>query len=893
MKKTFRSILAGALALLAVSCYDDSDLQSKYGDLNDRVSAIENTLNAEVGGINDLLARVEALEGKIAAIKVETDANGVTTLTLSDNSQVVLSQNGVVTVKEGVWYTVDPKTGAETVVGAVGHKIDFKVENGTLMYKPEGQAEYIATDVKVSDYTAHVIGNVVPAADGKSVAVTIGDQTLELPLVTSAVASLGLSRDSFYLYYGAEKTVAINAEGLEDIYVMNEPDGWRANIVDGALVVNAPTKKAVNADAAAAEGLVLVHATTAEGKCIVAKLEVSTGEGLSVSLGANGLLTIKNALVSTTVNRWTGVEETSFTNFFISFMYPQEVAQLEQMGKTYADVCKMYGEPYGMYGNFYNNYYNWFEDAPMYQEGVYEIDNISISVDQVAQMFFYSTLPPAAWVIYVGAMDEMNQLVGEPIELNYVSAMVEVAATEVTHNEIKLSVMAMGAEKYLVGGTDQATYLNSGMTFDEYMQCSDQMARGQWYNLKQGYVGAMGQIVTAEELEEGINLSEIILGGLTYDASYDMWVMPVYDHLLKPTGVDEDGEISYDASLLDFEQHLKPYVYTFKTNPLVEGNAAQPTVTPQIGYTKVAATITPAEGTKVYYCFMTPAQFDGYTTNEALFDYVMDNCYWGQEEEFDDNETGLTPGDARILVVVSISNDGKYSVKDYTLTTNQYPTTVSDDLTLAYSEEAQGYFDMTATLTPAEGATVYCDFVSDETLATSNYASDEAIMKYFVTRNPATSNVVKVSNLSQNTKRTLVVLLVSGSNYKVYKKEYTTKSLPYVDTITITLDSATKAADGTYTVVLNVTGASKVAWYAQYYSTSPSYVTNLEAHLINANTNAKLVDVVDGKATVTFKPGSHCLYAIGYNVDADGKVVELSKTESAFISKWTDLLTAN
>ena len=112
-------------------------------------------------------------------------------------------------------------------------------------------------------------------------------------------------------------------------------------------------------------------------------------------------------------------------------------------------------------------------------------------------------------------------------------------------------------------------------------------------------------------------------------------------------------------------------------------------------------------------------------------------------------------------------------------------------------------------------------------------------------------------------------------------------------TISITLDSATKAADGTYTVVLNVTGASKIAWYAQYYSTSVSYVTNLESYLINANPTAKLVDVVDGKATVTYKPGSNCLYAIGYNVGTDGKVVELSKTESAFKSKWTDLLTAN
>ena len=52
MKKTFRSILAGALALLAVSCYDDSALRSAIASLESRLTELENKLNTEVGTLN-------------------------------------------------------------------------------------------------------------------------------------------------------------------------------------------------------------------------------------------------------------------------------------------------------------------------------------------------------------------------------------------------------------------------------------------------------------------------------------------------------------------------------------------------------------------------------------------------------------------------------------------------------------------------------------------------------------------------------------------------------------------------------------------------------------------------------------------------------------------------
>ena len=68
MKKTLRTILAGAVALLAVSCYDDSELRGTVDKLDERVTALEAKLNAEVGGLNDLATRLAAAEAGITTL---------------------------------------------------------------------------------------------------------------------------------------------------------------------------------------------------------------------------------------------------------------------------------------------------------------------------------------------------------------------------------------------------------------------------------------------------------------------------------------------------------------------------------------------------------------------------------------------------------------------------------------------------------------------------------------------------------------------------------------------------------------------------------------------------------------------------------------------------------
>ena len=871
MKKTFRSILAGALALLAVSCYDDTDLQDKYGDLNDRVSAIENTLNAEVGGINDLLARVEALEGKIAAIKVETSEAGVTTLTLSDNSKVVLSQKGVVTVKAGVWYTVDPKTGAETVVGKVGHKLDFKVENGVLMYKPEGESNYTATEVKVSDYTAHVIGNVVPAADGKSVAVTIGDQTLELPLVSSAVATLGLSRDSFFLRYTAEKVVEITATNINDVYVMNQPDGWNATIEDDELVITAPTKKAIQIGAAQAKGLVLVHATDEEGKCVVAKIEVESGEGLTISVDADGKLVLRNAYTSLQKNEMMESEWFGFTPFHVALVPASYYYSFEQYndGLSYEEAWNLYGEvPYGISKVYSGN------DMGEYVEGRYEVDVIETTVQEFYYNIQYSDLPYGAYVL-VAASDNGKGLPADGlqvVEYLYFSLNVEVAS--VSHNDIKVKVDGEGAYMYLVGGVPQSNYLegrNGPTTFDKYMTNDSPMSMGPWAKfVGQGYLNALGTPASYFE-EEPFEFSPYICESygakMNFDSAYDIWVMPIFEHMIK---YDEYGDLDFSA--FDYEKHFKPYVITgVKTSSIELGEVTPPTIVPSSTYTKVYADITPAAGTTVYYSFISQSDLLEFENKKEMLDYLLEECYsplTGNHKPYE----SVSAGEVVILLTATISDDGKYAVADQAISALSYPSEKNDALTITLSDATVAINKISVDITPAANTTYYYDYVDDAKLA-DDLTSDAKKLEYLLTRTAYTTNTTAtVQSLMPNTKKTLLVAVVDADNkYNLFTKEATTSTILYNEAITVEPVSVTMSGT-TATVKVKVTGnATKVAFNKASPGTDVAK-TNTEIYALSQDPygNVTWGDVdADGFATATIRyvNANYTFYAVACIVD--------------------------
>ena len=683
MKKALRSILACVLAFAAVACYDDSALQKKVNDLDERLTVVEQSIKSEVNGLAALLAKIDELNGKdaelsgkIAAIKVET-VDGVTTLSLSDGSSVVLAKNGALTVVDGGWATV-AADGTVTPLGVkVGHDLLFKVENGELKISYDG-TNYEATGVKVSEYTAHVIGDVVVAEDGKSVTIKVGDKNIELPLVSSAVASLGLSRDSFFLRYTGEKSVTITADGLKDVYVMNQPAGWKANVDGNELVIVAPKASFVEQGLADETGLVLVHATTAEGKCIVAKIEVSTGLGLTVDVDGDGNIVIKNAYVGeveiTNPEDWTTSVVDGFQSFYIGFASPYLF--LYDVNAYMQYIYNNYETP--QYdGYMISDVYGAFMERPEYVEGSCEAHVINTSVKDIIVDAFYGDLNYGdSWIVWVAPADPTDgKVIVDGLQyVPFTYSLHDVKATA-THSDITLEVNAVGADKYVIGAmSEQELY---GFTFDEAMQA--QMG-GRWSAFKNyGMITALGTLVEAP-VNTTVSLAQtgtVVLPG----TNYYVWVMPIYNDKsildMEQSWPEEDYYV-YDNSAYVYETDFLPYVFEVKTNDLLPGGDYEPTYElVSDSYAELHVQITPAEGAEtVYYEFLSMNEWSSFDEDE---DMIKDELLaWGTSIDTVTvaKKTYINEAEASyVLATLSIGADGKYSQSYQTFTTKAAPKT--------------------------------------------------------------------------------------------------------------------------------------------------------------------------------------------------------------------------
>jgi len=753
-------------------------------------------------------------------------------------------------------------------------KLAFKVEGGELKVSYDGTT-YEATGVKVSEYTAHVIGNVVKAEDGKSVTVTIGDKTLELPLVSSAVASLGLSCDNFFLRYSAEKTVEITAENLSEIYVMNEPDGWKAVIEGNTLTISSPSKKAVDSDAAHAEGLVLIHATDEDGKCIVAKLDVETGDGLTLTVDAEGNVEIRNAYTGILKNEMLGTESFGFYPFMVGIVPAATYYGMESnYGKTFEETWMSYGQPIeGLYCGFYNN------RAPgEYIPDVYEVDVINTTVNEIFRDDFqtYQDLPHGAYVIWA-ATDNGKGLPADGLKVQeYTLFELNVEVVAVTHDDVKIKVTAQGADGYIVGAVAQSNYLEGRqvMTFDEYMQNASMLAQGPWTKFNEyGEFAPLGQMITEFPEEDPISLTTCWIDKMTdnnmfdFNQSYDFWVMPVFQHMIKP------GESGYDFSAFDYDTHFRPYVKTVKTNPLVAGEVAAPAIVTSASYFKVSADITPAEGAKVYYAFVDSETNLSLETPQACFDYLLEECMWPLTENDSCDETVSEPGESRILLTATVA-DGKYSVARQTLTSLALPSVKNAELSVVISDEVTAIDMVSATVTPSEGTSVYCEFMSESLFG--SLSDEAAFVEYLCKKNSITeAKSFEKTGLGSGGKTTLAVLVVDAeNNYNLITKEYLSETISYDENLTVTLEE--KSWTNHYPVLkFKVSGgATKVA--VSFLSASEYSKGQAELYAAANNIyNATFIDVdAEGYATLSgeYDNYSNNVYATAIKV-VDGNTV--------------------
>lgn len=854
MKKTFRFILAGVVAFLAVSCYDDSELRESIGKIDDRLTKIENTLNADLGGINNLVSRLSsaeaaivklngglsdlegdiadlngaiseagvdfaALQGevnsllskldgvdgkvdgvvanvekavealieadklfaskaelaaemaKVAVVKVETIGENVV-LTLANGDTVALSKplsnvenSGLVTiVKElGVQYwAVKNPDGTVTSLGVpVGHPdvdIEFEVaKDGKLMYKVNG-GDLHDTGLSTTGFTGYgyIINEFEVAEDGKTVSFTIGETEITLPMYNAKTATLTLSRDSFFLRYGAQKTVAIESENLTDIFVMNQPDGWKAAIKDGELVVNAPTSKAVSMGAAQDEGIIVIHANNEEGRCVTAKVEVTSGPGLTMSL-KDGELNFRNAYTTVETDPYGEVIGETFSGFYVGVVAYDELEGID-MDEFFQYIAENYEAPAGAVGDMSNCYK---VDLPWYEEGVCEVQEVSISMGDFYNWIAWDDKdginPGVKYLVYAAPMDVDNMgafIVDEVITLDYSLLISSAEATDITHNDAVLKLDLMGADKFIVGiMQDPAVMYGPAVTLEMVMN-----EMPPWSYIMYGYVdyieGGIYMDGTYEVKASSFNYGDPLVAG----CKYYYWAFPYVE-----------GTV-YN----DFATQFLPYVKEFETAPLQAGGPATELVAGAEEYGKVNVTINAAENaSQVKYSFYTASEWAEFDENEDairkdLFDYG-DDAYSAKVYK------SCNPGTTYVCAAISVSEDGKYGEVNY----------------------------------------------------------------------------ITVSS----------------------------KTIVYDENIKVSLESLT-LADNKYTAVFNVTGATKIAGYNIGYSASAAsgMETNM-AKQLGKYTQYQWTDVVDGKATVTFskndRKADYIVY--GYTVDADGALAKLQK----------------
>ena len=746
MKKTFRSILAGALALLAVSCYDDSAIRNALASLESRVAELETKLNVEVGTLNSkfdglevaykladqnltasiqsLTSALDALDGTVdglissktdilAAIEdlKKADKNladkdteilaslvgiGVTNVAKNEAGNVVLTfvdgstlevptkpQEGLVTVVEvdGESYWAVVVNGEKQSLGVkVGHpSLEFEVDPETkeLLYSVdgaefEGTGSYVAADQEYlfADFYQDMVGmnydTWEPIMSDYFVLV-FGGVEYQLPVYKVDESVVTIKAGKTYFAYGESKTIDVVVSDITSMYVMTKPDGWKAKLNGNKLTITAPSEANVVAEIAEAEGEVLLHCSTKEGKCKVAKLAVSTTEGFKITVNADGSFTLVNPYATVQVDEMWGDVYGEFNECVIGLA---TVSEFEKDPATYVNEIMegaAHWEDIAFYvSNWKMNTMDWetgeFAIGGAYQAGVYEVDVINSTVADVYNYYTYGQLPRGSqFIVWAAPVNAQNgaTMVDELVFGYYTPLEVVIEPSEeVTFNSVSASLALYGAEKFYVGHVAKNlcfNYNTEQYDLAEYLKM--------YISYLQYGVNYIGKEFAPGEYE--VEVSELIhemeeAADLLPDTEYFVFALPIIS-----------GKAASEYSFADV-------IYTdCKTSALVAGgDIAVEFDEIEESYTQIAASMTATDALMIYYNWYTADEVNELTAEELAAD-LLANGYINASEYYHANKT-VNPGESYVLAALAVDAEGVYgAVAQKTLTGKElvYSTT--------------------------------------------------------------------------------------------------------------------------------------------------------------------------------------------------------------------------
>jgi len=593
MRKTFKMFCAAAVALLAVSSC--GKIWDEFDSVNGEIDAI----NKELADLKAKVADLEAkLNSDVAAINSELE-----------DVNAALAIN--------VKFQIDPET----------LEVSVSYDDG---------ATWVKTGIICNDATV-----AVDYEEGSDfLTLVVGGTEYSVSVYEEDNSSLVLGATKFFLHYEGTRAVELVAEGISEYYVMAKPDGWRAFMLDETtLWVIAPTYKQLAAEAAEEEGEILVHGTTADGKCKVAKIEVTTGPGLTLELLKGGNVAITNSYAAEEYNMWGEYMGFNFSNFHVGFATDVESFKADPTAylSTYeTEYAFPNWDPAAM---FYNNYSMEFKP---YEPGVYETDELTANIAELYQWMAYEELPyGSTHIFWICAADEEGM--PDPRTVQYVEyshIQVNAEVTEVTHNDATVTLDLKGADKYYVGLVN-AWFEADGMTLEYYMEQS-----APWSYLVNGY----GDYIEDMQVVDGqhtIKLSEVNWEEpLAFGTKYYFWVFPYIE-----------GTV-YN----DYASQFEPYVFEVTTKDIVAGGAYEVTFSnPSSTYDSVSVDVAFSEGTgSVYYEWFNEEDYLLYENEADLIEAVFASYNTPMTEGQTVSKNYLNPGETWYLATVSVGNDGVY-----------------------------------------------------------------------------------------------------------------------------------------------------------------------------------------------------------------------------------------
>lgn len=764
----------------------DGKIDGKIADLTTALEAVKKAYaDADAKLSAELAAKIAEAVAKITVTDVKAEGDKVV-LTLADGSKIEVAKpsepltnvdnNGLVTIVEedGARYWAVVKDGkAESLGILVGADValEFKVEEGQLFYTTNGE-DWAPTGAFVHDedfefdfFQGAVWDDMLwEEVVDDFYTLNFGGEEYYLPIYKVDNSSVTIKAGKTYFVYGETKTVEVALNDITSMYVMTKPEGWRANLAGKVLTVTAPDSAKVATGYAEADGEVLLHCSTAEGTCKVARLAVATTPGFSLTVDEEGNVKLVNPIVVTSTNHW-GETSVGFQDAYIGLA---PVAEFEKDPKAFVEnVQNDYVNVAFMVNVWKDNTMDWetgeFLYGGPYVEGEYEVDVIEATVADIYKYYTYEAVPDGSrFVVWACPVDDMGSPMVDDLVYGYYSAPItaNVEAVETSFTNVEFSIEVFGASKFYVGLiTEEMTY---GFPIDDYMTMQEgpfgyfQMALQ--YGMPDYAFQQMGTPVELTEEEIGLPV-ELTAYDLNYgemllpNTKFYMWVFPVVEGL--------------DLADYTYEENLKPYIYSFSTSGLAAGGTAVATFgEAELEYTAVRVPVTAENASLVYYNFY---DVDAYNEIDDVVADLMENGFVSADAEFTAVQNDMSQNESVVLVAVVVDENGLYGEpvdKTYTTPTLEYSETfvaAIGEVTLKeYTMYGQTNYKVTVPVTVTGGEAVNYYYYWNTSARTEEQLATLPLLDYYYYSEAAAIPELTFSGYSSSYQFAVVVESATG-----------------------------------------------------------------------------------------------------------------------------------